>query len=175
MADKRFIIDNLAFRLCSYYPDRSVNIGHGDPYSQLLVVHHDHQIPERDGTSGALKRFGLLENTYRVPLEIVKGESDKINRIFLKELIEIIRPLMIVTSGEFISQIVQDDNEISVGKKFLVKDLNIATFYAITNPEQYSFARASAKLKKRGKDEWDRLYNIFHKLQEQYQEDRWKV
>jgi hypothetical protein len=82
---------------------------------------------------------------------------------------------MIVTSGEFVSQVVQNDNEISVGKKFLVKDLNIATFYAITNPEQYSFARASAKLKKRGKDEWDKLYNIFHKLKEQYEEDRWKV
>jgi hypothetical protein len=177
MADKRFIIDNLAFRLFSYYPNSSINLGRGNPNARLVVINADHETPERDGMSGALNRFGLLEHSYRLPWNIVNDASDRENISIAKELIEIIRPLVVVTSGEFVTQPYQSDDDLEVrfGKKFLVKDLKNIVFYAITNPEQYSFARASVKLKKRGKEEWDGLYDLFNKINKQHEEERWKV
>jgi len=179
MSDRKFILENFAFRTASHHPDRSVNIGNGNAYAKLMVIHHDHIIPERDGTSGALKRFDLLDEVYRVPHQIVDGLDLKSNRLLLKELIEIIRPLLIVTSGHDATELLLDESIGSFkaysGREFQVADLTSTRFYAILNPEEYSFARAPTQLKERGKTEWETLVAEFNKLRRQQEVKRWKA
>ena len=173
----RYIAQHHIFPL--RYPDHSVNTGYGNVNAKLVVVHHDHVIPERDGTSGALKRFNLLDEVYRVPSIIVQGASQKENRQILKELLEIVKPLLVVTSGEQATQILKNKVTKSPkgnsSKEFLVEDLTTSRFYAILNPEEYSFARAPARLKERGRVEWERLVSMFQKLYDKFQSNRWEV
>lgn len=179
MADRQFIIDNLAFRTSCQYLDYSVNFGAGNPYAKLVIVHHSHNIPDRDGTSGALRRFGLLDQVYRIPYEVVQGLSQKENRLILKEFLQIIKPLMVVTSGRDATEILKNKNlrsfKAQSGKGFLVEDLTDSAFYAILSPEEYSFARAPTHLKDQGRQEWEHLVATFNKLLHQHETDRWRV
>jgi len=100
MADRKFILDNIAFRLGLIHQEASINIGYGCIYPKLVVIHDKHHIPERDGTSGALKRFDLSDTSYRMPFEIVQGLSNKDNRTILVEILEILKPALVVTSGK---------------------------------------------------------------------------
>lgn len=179
MTDRQFILENLKFRLSSSYPNRSVNIGGGNAFAQIIVVCNAHDTPERNGTTGALKRFGLLEDTYRVPMEMVSGLPIEENRILVKELIEIIKPLLVVTAGKEATEMLKNKNlrsfKAQSGKEFDVEDLTSYRFYAILNPEDYSFARAPVALKEQGRSEWERLAAVFDKLHTQYENNRWKV
>ena len=179
MSQRQFILDNLQFRITSMYPGASVNVGTGNVYGKLVIVHHGHTIPERDGTTGALKRFGLLDEAYRVPREIVQGLSQKENRLILKELLEIMRPLLVVASGQEAVEILKNKTlrsfKAQSGKEFSTEDLTTSRFYAILNPEEYSFARAPTQLKDRGRSEWEGLAALFEKLLTQHQTNKWKV
>jgi len=179
MSDRQFILDNLHFRTTSLYPEHSVSLGGGNVYAPLVVIHHTHIIPERDGTTGALKRFGLLDETYRIPSEIVQGLSQKKNRALLLEVLEIIRPLLVVTSGQEATEILKNKTlrsfKAQSGKEFGVEDLTISRFYAIMNPEEYSFARAPVQLKERGRSEWEGLVALFEKLHTQHQSNKWRA
>jgi hypothetical protein len=161
------------------YPEFNVNVGTGNVYGKLMIVHHTHIIPERDGTTGALKRFNLLDETYRVPREIVQGLSQNENRLILKEILEIMKPLLVVASGQEATEILKNKTlrsfKAQSGKEFSIEDLTTSRFYAILNPEEYSFARASAQLKDRGRLEWEGLTALFDKLLTQYQTNKWKV
>jgi len=179
MSDRKFILDNLEYRLSVKYPDRYIDIGYGNVYPGIVIIHHNNTIPERDGTSGALKRFNLLDEVYRIPLTIVNNISDQENRKILIELLEILRPLVIVTSGQDATEILKNKKlrsfKIHCGKEFSIEDLTFCRMYAILNPEEYSFARASSSLKEQGKKEWERLAKIFDKEHREKQLDRWKV
>lgn len=178
MTDRSFILENLAFRMSSEYPGSSVNIGNGANYPLVVVVHDDHIIPERDGTSGALKRFGLLEYTYRVPYRIIDDASEEENRAILKELLEILKPMIVVTSGKEATELLigepVDSYKNMTGKEYRVSDLTFCISYAILSPEEYSFARAPSSLKEQGKAEWSKLANIFDKLIQQRENVRWR-
>jgi hypothetical protein len=179
MSQRQFILDNLQFRLASSHPGCSVNVGEGNVYGKLVVIHYAHTIPERDGTTGALKRFGLLEETYRVPSEIIAGASQDENRLVLRELLEILRPLLVVTSGQDATEMLKNKPlrsfKAQSGKEFNVADLTTSRFYAILNPEEYSYARAPAQLKDRGRTEWEGLTGLFEELLHQHQTNKWKV
>lgn len=177
MTDRSFILENLAYRISNEYLGSSVNIGNGVNYPLIVVVHDDHTIPERDGTSGALKRFGLLEYAYRVPYKIIDDASEEENRAILKELLEILRPMIVVTSGKEATELVIDrpiDSYKNIaGKEYRVNDLTFCVLYAILSPDEYSFARAPSALKEQGKAEWSKLANIFDKLTQQHENIRW--
>jgi hypothetical protein len=179
MSDRQFILDNIHFRIASVYPESSVNLGMGNAYASLVVIHHSHTIPERDGTTGALKRFGLLDEAYRIPGEIVQGLSQKENRAILLEVLQIIRPLLVVTSGQEATEMLKNKTlrsfKAQSGKEFSVEDLTTSRFYAILNPEEYSFARAPAQLKDRGRLEWEGLADLFEKLLTNHQSTKWKA
>ncbi len=179
MSQRQFILDNLQFRTAAINPGCDVNVGTGNVYGKLVIVHHAHTIPERDGTTGALKRFGLLDEVYRVPSEIIRGASQDENRLVLKELLEIVRPLLVVTSGPEATEMLKNKTlrsfKAQSGKEFDVEDLTTSRFYAILNPEEYSFVRAPAQLKERGREEWEGLATLFDKLHTQFQTNRWKV
>lgn len=179
MSQRQFILDNLQFRTASRYPGHSVSIGNGNVYPKLVVIHHTHAIPERDGTTGALKRFDLLDDTYRIPGEIIQGASQSENRLVLLELLEILKPLLVVTSGQEVTEILKNKTirsfKAQSGKEFEVEDLTTSRFYAILSPEEYSFARAPVQLKDRGRLEWEGLAALFKRLNTQYENNRWKA
>jgi hypothetical protein len=179
MTDRQFILENLKFRISSTYPGHSVNIGNGNAFAQIIIVCHAHETPERDGTTGALKRFGMLDDAYRVPMEIVSGISLEENRVLVKELIEIIKPLLVVTTGKEATEMLKNENlrsfKAQSGKGFHVEDLTSYRFHAILNPEDYSFARAPIDLKEQGRYEWQELATLFNKLHTQHENNRWKV
>ncbi len=179
MSDRKFVLENLQFRMAASYPGYSVNVGCGNPYAQLVIVYDAHEIPERDGTTGALKRFGLLDEVYRVPNEMIEGMSQDENRLALVELLEIIRPLLVVTSGQRATEMLKNKNlrsfKAQLGREFVVEDLTTCRFYAILDPEEYSFARAPVALKEQGRSEWEGLVAVFEKLRRQYENTRWRV
>jgi len=172
---QNFIVANLGYRIGIYHPGIDVQIGTGNTHADIMVVQPHTKMPERDAITGALKNFGMLGDAYRATINIL-GEH-KLNRYYLKELIEIIRPLVVVACGPEVTSLLGGRKIRSftshTGKRFQVEDLTNPVFYATLNPTDYGFARAPIVLKEQGKEEWTRLASIYKKLKEKQEKERW--
>lgn len=175
--DKRFILENLAFRIGLNHPGHAVQVGCGNPYAKVLVVQPLPKMPERDAVTGALKNFDMLSDAYRATISIVQDVDAKTNRYYLRELIDIIKPLVIVACGQdvvsFLRQRAIRSFARHTGRKFQVQDLTDYTLYATLNPSDYGFARAPRALKEQGKAEWTKLASIYRALKEAEEKARW--
>jgi hypothetical protein len=139
-------------------------------------------MPERDAITGALKNFGMLKDAYRATSTILdygNPPQDDLNRYYLTELIGIIKPLVVVACGPEVTSLLKQCHIKArsfanhAGKRFQVPDLTYCIFFAVTNPTDYGFARASQTLKAQGKDEWTELAALYHKLKEKQERERW--
>ncbi len=198
--NKNAIIENLGYRIGIYHLDAEIQIGVGNTNAGVIVIQPHTNMPERDAITGALKNFGILNETYRATSKIVSLGSQvieppiitnlckvikadvlgpEINRYYLKELIEIIDPLIVVACGLEVMSLLSQRNIRSFkrhsGKVFQVKDMTKPIFYSTLNPSDYGFARASMVLKRQGKKEWTRLVDIYSKLKEKRERERWNV
>ena len=175
---KNFIVTNFGYRIQSYHPKSIIQIGMGNTDADILVVQPHQKMPERDAITGALKNFGMLGDAYRTTTMIV-DDPDKIevNRRYLLELIEMVRPLVVVTCGLDVTTMLRKRKIRSfdsiAGKTFQVEDLTGCVFYATLDPTSYGFARAAPSLKAQGKQEWTKLAEIYTKLKERREKDRW--
>lgn len=196
--DKDFIVENLGYRLGVYHPGANIQVGMGNSSGDVVVVQPHSKMPERDSITGALKRFGMLDDAFRATTLMVDYEQpnieypdlvrqnrrhDKpktqkeINRYYLKELIEIIKPVIVVACGQEVVELLRGKKVRSFkahsGKKFKVEDLPKQVFYATLNPMDYGFARAPADLKVQGKAEWEKLEKLYRQLKETQEKERW--
>ena len=122
MTSKQFLIDNFAYRLGEYHKSADVQVGTGNPSGSVVVIQPHRKFPERDAITGALKRFGMLDEAFRTTTTIVgygrsdgdygpdsigDGEKpktkDQMNREYLIELVELIRPIMVIACGPDVS------------------------------------------------------------------------
>lgn len=176
--DKNRIVENLGYRIGLYHPSTNVQIGRGNANANIVVVQPHAKMPDRDAVTGALKNFGVLNDSYRATVEIISGADNETNRYYLKELIEIIRPLVVVTCGQEVTSLLRQRKIRSfkshTGKRFEVEDLTGPVFYATLNPTEYGFARASQALKAQGQEEWTKIINRFTKLKEKQERERWE-
>ena len=195
---KKFIIENLGYRIGLYHPKCNIQIGSGQANADIVVVQPHTKMPERDAITGALKNFGMLGDAYRATAQIVSDfpndmeypdltgnnsrreepmTQDQINRYFLRELLEIIRPLVVVACGPEVTELLRQKKVRSFkthsGKKFRVDDLTGMTFCATINPADYGFARAPRALKEQGKTEWTKIAEIYQQLKEKKEKERW--
>lgn len=179
MTHKDFIVDNLGFRVESYHPKSRVQIGTGNTDASIVVVQPHTKMPERDSITGALKNFGMLGDAFRTTIQIVEGASDEVNRYYLVELLDIIRPLVVVACGPEVMSFLRQRKVRSFnthsGKKFTTKDLTRFTLYATINPMDYGFARAPRHLKDQGKTEWTNLAKLYEDLRAKAEKERWAV
>lgn len=173
---KQFLVDNLAYRIGLYHPKLEVQIGTGNPEATIVVVQSKRNMPERDAITGALKRFGLLNEAYRATSTIIDYEDhggieypdlirhgqmtqDDMNQYYLRELIELIKPLVVVACGPEVMGLMRDKRVRSfknyAGKKFKAKDLTTVVCCATLDPSSYGFARSPKALKEQGKKEWE--------------------
>ena len=114
---KSFIVENFAFRLGQYHPGHNIQIGVGNTDADILVVQPRQKMPDRDAVTGALKNFGMLGDAYRATTEIVDSLDAKQNRAYLLELIEIIRPLVVVACGSEVTSLLAERNIKSMSSK----------------------------------------------------------
>ena len=174
---KSFIVENFAFRLGEYHPGHSIQIGVGNTDADILVVQPRQKMPDRDAVTGALKNFGMLGDAFRATIEIVDSLDAKKNRAYLLELIEMIRPLVVVACGPEVTSLLAGRNIRSfsahTGKRFSVKDLTSPTFCAILDPVEYGFARAPRALKDQGKEEWTKVAKLYNSLKDKREQERW--
>ena len=172
---KNFIVENFAYRLGQYHPGRNIQIGCGNTDASIVVVQPSQKMPDRDAVTGALKNFDMLGNAYRATSEIVEGVDT--NREYLIELIQIIRPLVVVSCGVDVTSMLRKRNirsfDSHTGKKFHVDDLTNCVCYGIVNPVEYGFARAPQALKAQGKAEWTKLATFYNKLMDKRERERW--
>lgn len=184
-ADRDFIVASLGYRIGDYHKRSNVQIGTGNVYAGILVVQPHPKMPERDAITGALKNFGMLSDSYRATstmIEFGTTTSKQIcgywNRYYLRELIHIIKPLVVVACGPEAMSLLRDKQVRSfashAGKKFLTEDLTDAVFYATLNPADYGFARAPVELKDQGRKEWTKLSKIYQQLKEKKERARWE-
>ncbi len=174
-SNRDFIIDNFEYRIGIYHPDVDIQIGVGNTNAGIMIIQPHATMPERDAITGALKNFRMLNDSYRATISIL-GEH-KLNRYYLRELIQIIQPLVVVACGPEVTSLLQKRNIRSfashTGKRFQVSDLTNCVFYATLNPTEYGFARASKALKTQGKEEWTKLASIYKRLKEKQEKERW--
>lgn len=197
---KRWIVDNLGYRLGVYHPRTNIQLGVGNSDASIVVVQPHTNMPERDAITGALKKFDMLRDAYRATSTIVDfGQPERIeypdlirqsrhgdkpmtqidvNRYYLKELIEIIRPLMVIACGPEVRAMFKQHEPRSftthTGKIFRVPDMLGVTFFATLNPKDYGFSRAPQILKDQGHEEWTKLAAIYRKLKEKQEKARWE-
>lgn len=174
---KNFIVENFGFRLGEYHRERDIQIGVGNTDADIVVVQPRQKMPERDAITGALKNFGMLGDSYRATTEIVDSLDGEKNREYLLELIEMIRPLIVVACGPEVTSLLAERNIRSfsahAGKRFVVKDLTSCTFCAIIDPVDYGFARASQALKDQGKAEWTKVAALYNSMKDKLEQERW--
>lgn len=195
---KDAIIENLGYRIGIYHSDAEIQIGTGNTDAGVMVIQPHTNMPERDAITGALKNFNMLSDTYRATSKIVNLSSElverpvitnlckviretalspRISRYYLKELIEIIDPLIVIACGLEVMSLLSQRNIRSFkrhsGKRFQVKDIIKPIFYATLNPSDYGFAKAPIVLKQQGKKEWTQLAGMYRKLKEKQERERW--
>lgn len=177
MTNKQFIVENMGFRVSQYHPKSNIQIGRGNPDANVVIVQPHTKMPDRDSITGALKNFGMLDDAYRATIEVVEGASQELNRAYLIELIDIIKPLIVVACGPEVMSVLRQRKVRSfkghAGKKFSSKDLTRYALYATLNPMDYGFARAPRALKAQGKSEWTKLSSIYTALKEKAERERW--
>lgn len=181
--NKDFAIANLGYRIGLYHPGYHVQIGTGNTNADVLVIQPHTKMPPRDAITGALKNFGMLSDAYRATMHIIDHPSDltaddrKLNRYYLKELIGIIQPLIVVTCGPEVTGLLRERKirsfQSHTGKRFRVNDLTNCVFYATLNPTEYGYARAPQSLKRQGKVEWTKLAELYKKLKTKQERERW--
>ena len=173
VTDDQFLIDNLAYRIQQYHHKASVNIGAGNVNAQILTIQPTQKFPEKDAITGALKRFGMLDQSYRTTSVLVEydpcteGQSD-INRYYLQELVDLMRPKMVIACGQEVTSFLLKRKIRNFdryrGKKIKPEGLKMPDTYAIMNPMDYGYSRAPDHLKTEGKKEWEKLSSIYEKL-----------
>lgn len=178
-SSQQFRIDNLAYRIGMYHPGSDVQIGSGCPGANIVVVQPHRKFPERDAITGALKRFGMLDDAFRTTIEIASEVSQQKNREYLVELIELIRPLVVVCCGQDVTSLLLKRSIRSFGrysgKIIRVEDLTTTKVCATLNPMDYGFSRASEKLKKQGKSEWESISRLYTQERKRQEDLRWAV
>lgn len=196
--NKEFIVENLGYRLGIYHPGAKIQVGTGNADADVVIVQPHSKMPERDSITGALKRFGMLDDAFRASCLMVDYENPdieypdlvrqnkrneepktqaEINRYYLRELIGIIKPILVVACGQEAVEILRDKKirsfKAHTGKKFKVEDLPNVVCYATLNPMDYGFARAPAELKAQGRREWEKLEKLYGQLKEIQEKERW--
>ena len=186
--DQQPLVDNLGYRLRDYYRSASIQIGAGNANGEILVIQSHTKIPERDATTGALKRFGMLGDAYRATSMIIEQNhaspkpikvwQDKINRYYLKELIAIVRPSLVVACGSDVLSMLKERQirafSSYTGKIFKVADIKHCMFFATLDPASYGFARAPVELKAQGKEEWTSIAALYRDLKQKLAKERWE-
>lgn len=126
-SNKDLIVENLGYRIGIYHPDVEVQVGTGNTSADVVVVQPHAKMPDRDAITGALKNFGMLNNAYRATASMI-GDHE-MNRYYLKELIQIIQPLVVVACGPEVTSLLRGRKVRSfashVGKKFQVVEDDI--------------------------------------------------
>ena len=104
--------------------------------------------------------------------------QEEINRCYLRELIQIVQPTLVVACGPEVLSLLKGRKIRSfashAGKKFRIPDITCSTFFAALNPTEYGFARASQELKAQGKAEWSDIASLYRALKEKMAKERWK-
>ncbi len=187
------LIESFEHRLGIYHPTASIQVGSGNTNGGIITVQSHAKMPDRDAITGALKNFGMLRDAYRATSMIVDSSKvirtqqlrvessmtpDEINRYYLRELIEIIRPSLVIACGPQALSMLRDRKVRSfsshAGKKFRVADIKDCVFFATIDPSLYGFARAPVELKKQGKEEWTEIASIYNKLKQKLIKERWE-
>lgn len=182
--DRTPIVTNFGHRIQDYHRSATVQVGTGNANGEILVIQPHVKMPERDAITGALKNFGMLKDSYRATSLIVDYDmserqvtQEDINRYYLRELIQIIQPALVVACGPEVLSMLRQRQVRSfsshAGKKFKVTDITCSTFFAALNPTDYGFSRAPANLKEQGKAEWTEIADIYRKLKEKLAKERW--
>ena len=192
LVNRNPLVANLNYRIKDYYPHAKIQIGTGNANGEILVIQPHSRMPERDAVTGALKNFGMLRDAYRATSMIVDSNKiirtqqlrveasitpDQINRYYLKELIEIIQPALIVACGPEVLSLLKQRKVRSfdshTGKKFRIPDMKNCVFFSIIDPREYGFARAPLELKEQGKKEWTNIEITYRKLKQKLERERW--
>jgi hypothetical protein len=192
--DRTPIVTNFGHRIQDYHRSATVQVGTGNANGEILVIQPHVKMPERDAITGALKNFGMLKDSYRATSLIVdyacpeniefpcliqhgKVTQADINRYYLRELIQIIQPALVVACGPEVLSLLRQRQVRSfsshAGKKFKIADITCSTFFAALNPTDYGFSRAPANLKEQGKAEWTEIATIYRQLKEKMAKERW--
>jgi len=178
---KDLIIASLEYRISDHYRDGEVQIGTGKADASIVIVQPHSKMPDRDAITGALKRFGMLDHAYRATSDVIDHHlvDTEINRYYLMELLQIIRPLVVVTCGQEVTALLLKRKIRSfdryAGKKFTIEDLSGVTCYATINPRDYGYATAPRHLKDQGLTEWTKLEKIFRGLKEKFEKAKWQA
>jgi len=199
VASKEEIIACLAHRIGDYHRAATISVGTGNVDAGVVTIQPHTKFAERDAITGALKKFDMLKDSYRATSKVVDWGHDEtkfkglyfpeftqdqkldinprtasdINRYYLRELIQIINPLMVITCGMDVTSLLVGQQIHIVGKSFSVEDIPSCIFYSTLNPADYGFAQGAQRLKDRGNKEWTKIASIYAELKEKQERERW--
>ena len=184
--DNASIVESFSRRIAVAHRGADIQIGTGNTNGEVIVIQSTAKMPERDAITGALKKFSMLHGTYRATSLIVDYPNTcnilpttqiEINRYYLKELIEMIRPTLVIMCGPDVLSMIRKRKvrmfDTHIGKRIRIPDMPTITFLAVTNPADYGYARAPQDLKTRGLKEWQVVSKIYQHLKEKLEKERW--
>lgn len=158
MIDYKFIIDNFYFRLENKYPQNIINRGVGCIMPKICIM-QDTAIYHNDPYQAAIKKLDIEDITYRFQINLITNEST--SPILIKELIELLRPEIVVVTGldglNILSNKKIKKYTDKVGKIYKDESLINIPIFCITNPEKYVGSRGTIQEKRNGLNEWQQI------------------
>lgn len=166
---KRFVIENFAYRMSIKYPTCVESIGAGNIQPRVVVVHPQNRFADKDPVVGALKKFNLLEETFRTTSNLIPGQDYKVNNYYLVEFIQLLDPDIVVLCGpEALGtcrrRIVRNFNRYS-GRTLDIPQLSGKLVYCAINPFDYGASYASTELKASGKQDWNNICELYNSIE----------
>lgn len=161
MADRSFLVDNFHYRLATYYPRARIQRGFGCVTPSLVVV-QDQLGPDADATVFVLRHMGLLRHTFIAPLNAVPDIDVEDQLYYLRELVDILKPITTVAAGHDIVALLRDKDPEGFkmaryrGREFESRDLKREVF-PVYPPVDYVDTRADRRVKQHSKHDWLRV------------------
>jgi len=165
---KEFVIQNFAYRLSLKHPSCAESIGAGAINPDIVVVHPENHFASKDPVTGALRKFNLLDVSFRTTSSLVPDRGYKTNNYFLVELIELLDPKLVILCGpEALSAC--RGTAVRNYKKYQGNLVDIPRFggiklYCAINPFSYGGSSGSTSMKQAGQQDWKNIAAIYNSV-----------
>jgi len=157
MTDSKFLVDNFYFRMDQLGLEASQ--GRGSTSPSLLVIQDDESFAE---TRIVLKHMGLIEHSFITPVDISMVLSYEENLKYLRELTELLKPMLVVAAGSISVMTLRDSisKQFSMskyrGRPFISSCLD-TTVFPVYLPKEHVDPKSNKRIRSSAKKDWSTI------------------
>jgi hypothetical protein len=165
MINKRELIENFKFRVGLAYPEACpIRCGCGCSNPDLVVVQNNMERHALDTVRFVLNHMGLYRCTFVAPLSFVSGADPNVNAYYLRELVDLLSPLVVISVDDHTLCILKKLNQQTQlsrhrGRVFF-SDVLRREVFGTSHPQVYSHASGNKRIKDIARMHWESIKQV---------------